>query len=157
MLSGMGEGTPQSDRDAAAQKAGFDAILALRTLEYGTLRTEILARSNAKSQQFTVVVAVSALLAGLASGETVSAWGFVLAAGVSLLGLASWFDASRSIGRLSRRLALIECEINTLMAVYGAGDVLHWEIPQQQRGWFKRLVFGKPADTRTEHAASARA
>jgi hypothetical protein len=136
--------------DVREERARAAAIVQVQLVEYSALRTELLVRSSQKYQQLTLAGGVAALLTGFAGTGPVSAGvAYTLAGVIGVVGGAAWFDAGRAIGRLSRRLAQIEHEVNLVMQdTYAVQDLLdtrellRWELAYQDRGRLGRLLYG---------------
>ncbi len=126
------------------------AIVQVQLAEYAALRTELLARSSQKYTQLTLAGSVAALLTGFAGTGPVSAGvAYTVAGVIGVVGGAAWCDAGRHIGRMSRRLAQVEHEVNVVMqdawsvdGLLATSELLRWELGYQDRGRLGRLIYG---------------
>src|SRR4051794_6668505 len=90
-----------------------DSVVNVLSLEYQTLRSELLTRAAFRYQMLTIAPATVAIAASLAGRGTVPAWVIGVLVFVALLAsTAAWWDAGRIIGRLSTQIAYIEKKIN---------------------------------------------
>ena len=125
---------PPSDKDHAT-----DQIVAVLSMEYQTLREEVLGRLSSRFQFLTIGIAAAAFAAsavGMAPPRQLNAaWQQILASFVVVLiaalfvaGVVTYYRAGVMISVLSERIAKIEVRINSLMGnAYDANDVLVWE------------------------------
>lgn len=127
--------------------AGRDLAIQVLSLEYQTLRADILTRSQGRFQFLGLLTTAAALLASGVLGS--SAFGgrtwisVTLAAGVFAFGLVCFLILGRHMVHLRARVAEIEKRINALMpAEYGSPKLLSWESDHQQRGPLQNLNVG---------------
>jgi hypothetical protein len=123
-------------------------MVQILSLEYQTLRSEILTLTSGRYQFFGLMTAAAALLAS-GVGHSISSnerWiiGFV-ALTIFVVGLAYFLRLGRNIATLSARIASIEGRINDL--TYSQSKLLSWESEQQQRSLLKRITLGWPSRT----------
>jgi sulfite exporter TauE/SafE len=134
----------KSDSGAHNHDADLDRKLQVLTLEYGTLREEILMRLSARYQFIGFVTAATALIGvaiGYSSGFKV--WLLiVLAAAVLFLGFYGYYRMVINGKILSVRIAKIEDRINELVpAEPGNPKLLSWELEHQNQSpiWSRAL------------------
>ena len=130
----MSEPPPVSGRDVEVQ---------VLSLEYQTLRDEVLVRISSRYQFLGFTTAAAALLA-TGSGSLVSGpreWLLPVLAGVIfVLGIVWYWYLGATIAMLSQRIAEIESRINSL--VPADPTLLSWESSHQRRTLFDRWVHG---------------
>jgi hypothetical protein len=140
------------DRNAITER---DRVLQVLSLEYETARAELLMRSSARYQFLGFTTAAAALL-GSGIGHPALGLGTwilgSLAAGVFILGLASFWWLGRDITYISARVADIEHRINEIVPMEpGAPKLLSWESDHQHRTKFERFFLGLPSlEAKTE-------
>jgi hypothetical protein len=129
-----GETPSSAEREQAVQ---------ILSLEYQTLRDEVLARTSGRFQFLGLLTAAAAILASGVSG-TVSLgekWFLGCLAVISFLaGLALFWVLGRNILVLSRRISVIERRINAL--AFSDSELLSWESEHQRRSLWSRLSLG---------------
>jgi hypothetical protein len=140
------------DEGSAVQRMGEarvterDRVLQVLTLEYETLRAEILMRTSARYQFLGFITAAAAILATGIGNPSFGLREWVLAslAGVVFIfGLISFWQLGTHVAHLSARVARIEKRINALVpADPGTPELLTWESDHQNRTPFDRLVLG---------------
>jgi hypothetical protein len=136
-----------------------DLPLQTRGLEYQTLRAEILQRSDYRNQTLVLASGAAAFVAGFAPKDGAVPIGVVYTSAIVLLclGVGSWFDAGRAMGKASARVAIVEDEINRAFhpATDGQPEVLEWELSfQERRTLFARLSQGNGWDPRLHRSGS---
>jgi hypothetical protein len=123
-----------------------DHVLQVLTLEYETLRAEILMRTSARYQFLGFITAAAAILATgvVGSSSGVTEWLLATLAGVVFIfGLLSFWQLGSDVAHLSARVAKIETRINRLMpSEPGTPALLSWESDHQHRPLFDRWVLG---------------
>lgn len=118
------------------------------SLEYNSLRQEIVMRMDRRYQTVTLLGAAAALVFGFAPKDSnLPAW-MVYAVSVVLLaaGIGSWWHSGRSVGKLSQRVAWLEHDINqvvNLTAAESNSGALRWESDQQGRTGSTRCCSDK--------------
>lgn len=121
------------------------------SLEYNSLRQEITSRMGHRSQTLTVLVAAAGLFLSFAPNNSDLSTGTVqLITGVLVgVGVVAWFHAGWSVGRMSRRVAQLESDINYVVdKSSGASALLRWDTDRQKRGWLgfvSWMAFGPAA------------
>jgi hypothetical protein len=131
--------THKGDNRAQAHNsdADRDRMVQVLSLEYGTLREEILMRISAR-YQFLGFISASAALMGVAIGYSsgFKVWLLAaLAAAVLVLGFYGYYRMVLNGRVVSVRIAEIEDRINKLVpAEPGAPDLLSWESEHQNQG-----------------------
>jgi hypothetical protein len=130
----MGEDEEPQGRSADAN-ADTDRVVRILSLEYGTLREEMLVRSTERYQFVGFVTGATGLIgAGIGlSSYGVKTWILVgLAVVVIAVGLYGYFLMRFHSIALSARIAVLERRINDLVpAEPGFERVLSWEIDHQ--------------------------
>lgn len=124
-----------------AGRARFDAL----SMEYAGLRAELSSRMDRRFQILSLFAVAVGLVAGVGS-ESRTPLGLIIGASVALgmTGLIIWFDAGRSIGRLSTHLAQIEMDINRVISgKFSDSNVLRWELDKQPGGANERSRIPK--------------
>jgi hypothetical protein len=116
------------------------------SLEYNTLRAEILVLMSSRYQFLGFATAAAAILATGAGHLSLSpgAWLLaVLAGGIFLFGIGSFWYLGNNIALISMRVAILETRINGL-APAGLSDprFLSWESEHQDRRRIGRWVLG---------------
>jgi hypothetical protein len=123
--------------------ADRDRVVQVLSLEYQTLRADILVRAQGRYQFLGLMTTAAALLISGAFGG--SAFGgktwipITLAVGVFTFGLAPYLLLGRHSVRLRARVAEIEKRINALTPEHGSTALLSWESDRQQRGPLQEL------------------
>jgi hypothetical protein len=99
--------------------------------EYDSLRGEVISRLN---NRFNLLGYAGAILTyAVFQGGGITDWRLLCAAGAALALLLVWLWGAKKIRELSRRIAMIEKQVNTLL-----GDsLLAWESGQVAGGWFR--------------------
>jgi hypothetical protein len=126
--------------------ASHEQIIQVLSLEYRTLRDELLTRTSGRFQFLGLMTTAAALLiAGIGGSRTsLGIWpSIILAIAVLCLGLGNFFNLGRDIARISARISLIEQRINSLLPNQADGQVLSWESENQRRSLFTRLALGQ--------------
>jgi hypothetical protein len=130
-------------RDAPAIAADPDRWIAVLSLEYETLRNEILTRTTGRFQ-FLGLMTTAAALVGTGMGSSrLNAWASgLIAIAIFMIGLAGFGLLGRQILNISARVADLEGRINHMMGV-GPGDraLLSWETARQRRSRFASLTL----------------
>jgi hypothetical protein len=138
----MGEVDGHTDRAGSATPE-IDRIVQVLSLEYDTLREEILVRTTVRFQFVGFVTAAAGLIgAGIGlSSYGIKTWVLVgLAVAVIAVGLYGYFRMRYHIIGLSARIALLERRINDLVpAEPGFDSLLSWESDHQGTA-----VYGRP-------------
>ena len=123
--------------------SGRDVEVQVLSLEYQTLRDEVLTRLSSRYQFLGFTTAAAALLA-TGSGNLVSGpreWLLPVLAGVIfVLGIGWFWYAGTIIVVLSKRIAEIENRINDI--VPADPPLLSWESSHQRRTLVDRWVYG---------------
>jgi len=122
-------------------------LINLLSLEYQTLRSELLVRVSGRFQFLGLMTTASALLAtGVFSGSVFTGQKWlvgILATTVFAFGLINFWVLGRHVLVLSRRIAEIEDRINGLAPLpTGASVPLSWESSLQQNSFYHRLTLG---------------
>jgi uncharacterized membrane protein YhiD involved in acid resistance len=138
-----------SHTEGPAERAGApdnERLIQVLSLEYQTLRDEILTRTSGRFQFLGLMTTAAALLA---SGIGVSHVGLGVWASAALaiaafsLGLGYFGGLGIHIIRISARLAQLEARINNLLAVQDDGQrALSWESEKQKRTLIARIALG---------------
>ena len=117
-------------------------------MEYSALRADIVHRSSVRFSMLPVGLGVFALFAALVEvSKSIPDWLLWSILGLYLLiSLASWWNAGRSIGRLSNRLVELESEINRLMG--SKEPLLRWEADEQRR---RGPIAKSPSENAWQH------
>lgn len=134
------------EQGETADSQETDRIIQLLSLEYTTLRDEMLTRISGRFQ-FLGLMTTAAALVGSGIGHSplgLSTWATAtLAAGVFLFGLACFWRLGRHILGLSKRIAIIERRLNGLVPVSsGAPVLLSWESERQRQPgrWYQDIL-----------------
>jgi hypothetical protein len=117
-------------------------ILQVLSLEYQTLRADMIARSSARFQFLGFVVAAAAIIAaaiGAAGDNGVHPAVWYVGIGVLAFSLASFWMLGRDQARLSAKVAELEARINDLVP---GNRLLLWESAHQKRSAFEQWVLG---------------
>ena len=124
----------------------IDRVIQLLSLEYTTLRDEMLTRISGRFQ-FLGLMTTAAALVGSGIGHSplgLTTWATAtLAAGVFLFGLASFWRLGRHILGLSKRIAIIERRLNELVPVSsGTPALMSWESERQHQSgrWYRNIL-----------------
>ena len=128
-------------------KAGRDSTIQILSLEYQTLRDELIVRIGGRFQFLGLTTTAAAILATGLFGSPVLPNGHrtvgILATAVFLFGLLNFLVLGRHIIRLSARIAKIESRINSLASAgEGEATLLSWESEHQKRGFLDRISLG---------------
>jgi len=121
-----------------------DCIIHVLSLEYKTLRAELLVRVSGRFQFLGLMTTAAALIVTGFFSRSVfgnSDWiAGILAAAVFSFGLMNFWILGRHIAVLSARIAEIENRINTLApARENVPELLSWESERQKRGRYNRV------------------
>ncbi|GAA1965307.1 hypothetical protein GCM10009798_26990 [Nocardioides panacihumi] len=119
----------------------FDAL----SLEYGTLREELLEKTTRRAQTTAFMSAAAAALVAIASAKDAD-WVPLLVAVAAVFGVLAaltWVQNSRTIGRLSTHVAQLELDIDEAVnRNLAATQYLRWETEHQKRNWWYKLWYG---------------
>jgi hypothetical protein len=130
-----------------ADLAERDQAIQLLSLEYQTLREEMIMRMSSRFQFLGFTTTASALLATAVSHSPlgVGTWPVAaLAAGVFLFGLACFLLLGRTVVDLSIRVTGIERRINDLLPVQpGTPGWLGWHSEPRHRSVIARMTYGE--------------
>jgi len=112
-------------------------------MEYEALNARMVARISARFQFLGFLTAGAAILAA-GTGHSLPFQGtWILAIGVFILGLVSFWGMGRTITALSRHLAEVENGINELIATEpNASKLLHWHLDKLGRGGLLAFLLG---------------
>jgi hypothetical protein len=113
-----------------------DQAMKMLSLEYQTLRDEMIMRMSSRFQFLGFTTTAAALLATIIGHSSLGyqTWLIVgLAAGTFILGFACFWLLGRHIIYMSARVAHIEKRINDLLP--GNPNLLTWESEHQQHGY----------------------
>ena len=113
------------------------------SLEYQSLRSDLVMRSAARFQFLGLVIASAAILAtGLGGSHSNLATWILVILGIILfiLGLISFWLQGRDQAIISAKIADIEKRINELVPADPA--LLSWETTHQERSPFNRWILG---------------
>lgn len=134
------------DRAVSSQANGVDReqIIKVLSLEYQTLREEILIRTSGRFQFLGLMTTAAALLTTGVLGRSVfsrQAWiAGALALGVFSFGVACFLYLGRVRTAVSARVVAIEKRINALLLVEpGFSTVLSWESDHGRRTLYQRI------------------
>jgi hypothetical protein len=124
-----------------------DRMIQVLSLEYQTLRDDVLVRSSGRFQFLGLMTTAAALLASGILGHSVfgsQTWiAAVLALAVFGFGLVCFLILGRQMLVLSARLSELEKRINALvLPETGAPALLSWESDHQQRSSLQKLSLG---------------
>jgi hypothetical protein len=121
-----------------------DQAIKVLSLEYQTLRDEMIMQMSSRFQFLGFTTAAAALLATVAGRSALNfqAWLIVgLAVGVFMFGIACFWILGRHVIYISGRVANIERRINELLPTQpGEPSLLSWETEHQQRGYSRRRI-----------------
>jgi hypothetical protein len=128
-------------------EANGDRAIQILTLEYQTLREEIMVRTSGRFQFLGLMTTAAALLGtGFFSSSAfkVHVWlSAGLAIAVLVFGLSGFWVLGRQVVAMSARIAQIEGQINALLpAEVRKTSALSWESDHQDRSSFERVVMG---------------
>jgi hypothetical protein len=133
------EPEPPPERD-------WSQVLSSLSLEYGTLREELLERTARRTQTAGFLTASAAVLVALASTKD-NTWVPLLmaVAGVFvILAALTWWGNGRTIRKLSAHVAQLECDINAATnGTLATTRYLRWESEHQDRNLWFRLWYGQ--------------
>ena len=132
---------------AQINDAAHDRIVKVLSLEYQTLREEILLRTSGRFQFLGLMTTAAAILSTVLFGNSIfgrQSWiAATLAAIVFGFGLLCFAYLGRTRVHVSIRIAAIEKRINALVpSESGHSAVLTWESEHQHRNVFQRLKLG---------------
>lgn len=121
-------------------------MIRVLSLEYETLREEILVRTSGRYQFLALMTTAAALLAS-GFGRSIfsdQAWiSSFLALLVFAAGLTYYWRLGHHIVMVSRHIANLEARINALVHVRpGTAEPLSWETRHQHRGRWQRISLG---------------
>lgn len=147
IINSMDDKHPARGQGNRADHSEKDRAIQLLSLEYQTIRDEMIMRMSSRFQFLGFTTTAAALLAtivghSLPRSET---WLIVgLAVGIFIFGLTCFLFLGRQNIRLSARVATIEQRINELSPVQaGEPSLLSWVSEHQQRGSIKRISHGQ--------------
>jgi hypothetical protein len=127
--------------------ADRNGAIQILSLEYQTLRDELIARIAGRFQFLGLTTTAAAILVTglfgnpiLRSDEWIAA---ILAMTVFVFGLANFLVLGRHVILLSAKIAKLEYRINSL-ASFGDDEaaLLSWESAHQERGFLDRISMG---------------
>ena len=122
-----------------------EQTIQILSLEYQTLRSELLTLTSGRFQFLGLLAAAAAILASGLS-QTLSRGDRWFLGGLALItvlgGLAYYWLLGTMMITISRRIAAIEQRINEV--AYSRVDLLSWESTHQQRSRWTRLTIGPP-------------
>lgn len=121
-----------------------DRLIQALSLEYQTLKEEIIARTTGRFQFVGLTTTAAAIFAtGVGAAKLPVLASGLLAGAVFLFGLGAFWLLGVQIVQLSSRVAELETRINELLPVPPDGKmVLSWESERQQRSLGARFVLG---------------
>jgi len=123
-----------------------DTRVQILSMEYDTLRAEILMLISSRYQFLGFATAAAAILATGAGHLSLGpgVWFLaILAGGIFFFGVGSFWYLGNRIALISMRVARIEDRINGLVpAGPGNPKLLSWESEHQRRGRISRWVLG---------------
>jgi hypothetical protein len=120
-----------------------DEYVRILSLEYQSLRSDLVMRSAARFQFLGLVIASAAILGtGLGGSHSNLATRILVILGVVLfcLGLISFWLQGRDQAVISAQIAAIETRINELVPTEPV--LLNWETTHQERTVFNRWILG---------------
>lgn len=125
--------------------ADRDLMVQVLSLEYQTLRDDVLHRSSGRFQFLGLMTTAAALVASGILGHSVfgvQTWiSASLAVGVFAVGLACFMILGQHMARLRARVAEIEKRINALVPAESESSMLlSWESVHQQRTRLQKLI-----------------
>lgn len=140
----MSQENATSGRRAVADS---ELVIQVLSLEYQTLRDDMLVRSAGRFQFLGLMTTAAALLASGVLGHSIfgeQTWiAGTLAAGVLGFGFVCFLLLGRHMATLSARIAEIEQRINALVpAEPGWATILSWESGRREGTRLTRLLFG---------------
>lgn len=122
-------------------------MIQILSLEYQTLRSEIMTITTGRFQFLGLMTAAAAILASGLSGTISTSYRWLLVSLVIVIiigGVAYFWILGGIVVKLSRRIAIIEGKINELAS---HPQLLSWESEHQNRSWWNRLTLGQLAIT----------
>jgi hypothetical protein len=126
-----------------------DQAIKVLSLEYQTLRDEMIMRMSSRFQFLGFTTTAAALLATIVSHSALGfqTWLIVgLATGVFMFGFACFWFLGRHVIYISARIANLEQRINELLPTQpGEPSLLSWESEHQQHGysrWWRNIHLG---------------
>jgi hypothetical protein len=126
-----------------AGSADVDRILQVLTMEYEALNARMVARISARFQFLGFLTAGAAILAAGTGHSLFFRGTWILAIGVFMLGLISFWGMGRTITALSSHLAEVENGINKLIITGpNASKLLHWHLDKLGRGGLLAFLLG---------------
>jgi hypothetical protein len=142
-----GRRSPAPTPGNALEEHRTDQIVSILSLEYQTLRAEILARSAYRFQTLTIMGTAGALVAAaITAGVEDVRWPIVaVIAGIYILvGLIAYFRMGTLLDACARRVAEIEKMVNvTMNEGYGSPALLVWESRTTERSRLQRILSGR--------------
>ena len=150
IISGMHDKDEARRPSAHAGASPNDSLIQALSLEYQTLKDEIIARTSGRFQFVGLTTTAAAIFAtGIGAAKLPVLASGILAGAVFLFGLGAFWLLGVQIVGLSSRVAEIEARINDLLPVPPDGKrVLSWELERQRRSLGARFVL---ADARRRH------
>lgn len=145
MINGMHETQGHEASGNNMSPSEKDRLLEVLSLEYKTLRDEVLMRSSGRFQFLGLMTTAAALLAtGVGSSLSgTKAWvSAALAILVFGVGLESFWWLGRNIIALSTWIAELEQRISQLVCPGNDQGPLNWETEHQQRSLMERISYG---------------
>ena len=128
-----------------ARSSEREQTIQILSLEYQTLRDELLTLTSGRFQFLGLLAAAAAILAAGLS-QTLSHGDKWFLGGLALItilgGLAYYWVLGTLIITISRRIAAVEQRINEV--AYSRVDLLSWESMHQQRSRWTRFTLGPP-------------
>jgi hypothetical protein len=134
------------DRHGKDNNSARDQAIHVLSLEYQTLRDEMIMRMSSRFQFLGFMTAAAAVLATIIdhSVSGLQMWVIVgLAVTIFLFGVTGFFILGRHLFYMSARVAEIEQNINEMLPPQpGVPSLLGWESERQGRTLLERLNFG---------------
>lgn len=138
----MARSEPEPDTQPARD---WDRIFAALSLEYGTLRGELVEKTTRRGQTAGFLSAAAAVLLAIASAKN-DDWVVLLVAAAAVylvLAAATWVQNSRTIRGLSAHVAQLEHDLNEAVnRELSTTMYLRWETTHQTRNWWYRRWYG---------------
>jgi hypothetical protein len=133
------------------RRLAFDAL----SLEYSSLRGELIEKTTRSTQTATLLVAVATALYALTSAQKED-WAdpilIIVAGALALIGVWMWGQNRATIGKLSEHVAAVESEINTLInGSTSTVKYMDWETAHQGRTGPSAFLVG--GGTARRHSA----
>ena len=143
----MDDGRSAESASKRLEDADLDRIIQVLSLEYQTLRQDILIRASGRFQFLGLMTTAAALLASgvlghsVFSGQTLVA--AVLSAAVFVFGLTLFLLVGRQMVNASARVAQLEERINALVPCESdSRPLLSWETDSQHHSFVGYLSLG---------------